>query len=341
MQDTQANRSSMGEVSAEQHPRSPTTTTVAVPARGLRTPLLRSVRQRIVESWLFCTLVRFTVWTMAHLPRGVASTLGAGAGRLFYQLERYRRPLCLSNLSLAFPDKSAAERLAILKASYIHLGRCGADFCRFTRLNKEDLLGKFIVPDADAFDVTRAAFAEGNGVIGVASHIGFWELSGFASNVLGFEKIVSVSRKLPIPRLEEYLTRVRERLGNQIVSQDGALRPILRALKENRSAGILTDLHAGREHPWIPFFGREASTFDTCAKLHLKTGAPLLRVVMFRRPDGRYRWSVKRIEPGPLIGSEEEKVRHILTAMNRSLEDAIREHPEQWVWMNKRWREKK
>src|SRR6185295_17749617 len=111
------------------------------------------------------------------------------------------------------------------------------------------------------------------------------------------------------------------RFGNEMVPQEGALRAILRALRRNRSAGILTDLYAGRESPWIPFFGAEASTFDTCAKLHLKTGAPLLRVLMVRRPDGRYRWNVKRIECGDLRGTEDGKTRQILTLINRSLEE--------------------
>jgi|ERR1043165_1883843 KDO2-lipid IV(A) lauroyltransferase len=315
-------------------------TSSAQPKRKAR-GLLRRLRQSLMESWLFYALVRVAVWIVAHLPLRLARAFGADVGRTVFHLQRARRPLCLANLSFAFPDKSRTEQLAILKACYTHLGLCGADFCRFTRLEKENLLNKLIVPDADAFEVTRAAFAEGHGVIAVASHIGFWELSGFASNVLGFEKIVSVSRKIPIPRLEEYLTRVRERLGNQMVNQEGALRPILRALRENRSAGILTDLHAGRGYPWIPFFGKEASTFDTCAKLHLKTGAPLLRVLMLRRSDGRYRWSVKRIDPGTLSGSENDQVRQVLIAINRSLEQAIRENPEQWLWMNKRWREKK
>src|SRR5213078_3394742 len=118
---------------------------------------------------------------VAHLPLKLARWMGASVGRLFFYLERYRRPLCLENLSTAFPEKSSEEKLAILKGCYRHLGICAAEFCRFGRLKKEDLPGTLVVPDADAFEVTRAAFAEGKGVIVIASHIGFWELCGLAS----------------------------------------------------------------------------------------------------------------------------------------------------------------
>ena len=299
----------------------------------------KRLRHWLLDSWALCMLVRALVWLLGILPRPLAHALGRAGGKLAYLFDRGHRELCDANLFIAFPEKTVSERRAILKGCYRHLGLCAVDFCRLARMQKTDLLGQMIVPDPGALEIAPAVHAEGRGVICIAAHIGFWELLGASSKVLGFD-LVSVSRKIPSPRLEALVRNIRERFGNQMIEQEGALRAIMRNLRENRGAGILVDLHAGRESPWIPFFGKEASTYDSAARLHLRTGAPLVFGVTVRRPDGRYRLRIKRIDPGPLDGSEDLKVRRILTVINFELEAVIREYPEQWVWMHKRWRKK-
>lgn len=300
---------------------------------------LKRLRYGLLDSWAFCALVRALVWLLGVLPRPLAHALGRAGGSLAYLFDRGHRELCDANLLIAFPEKSDCERRAILKACYRHLGLCAVDFCRMARQKREDLLDQLIVPDPGTLEIAPAVQAEGRGVICIAAHIGFWELLGASSKVLGFD-LVSISRKIPSPRLEALVRSVRERFGNRMIEQEGALRAILRNLRENRGAGILVDLHAGRDSPWIPFFGKEASTYDSAARLHLRTGAPLVFGVTVRRPDGRYRLRIRRIDPGFLEGSDNLKVRQILVSINLELEAAIREYPEQWVWMHKRWRKK-
>jgi Kdo2-lipid IVA lauroyltransferase/acyltransferase len=143
------------------------------------------------------------------------------------------------------------------------------------------------------------------------------------------------------PRIDQLLTSMRSRLGHTVVQKEGALRHLLRALKENNGVGVIMDQHGGQEGKWVPFFGREGSTVDTCARLHLKVGAPMLCNFMLRQSDGRYLWRCREIQVPPSAGqSQDEQIHQILLACNREFEEAIRAAPEQWIWMHKRWRPK-
>jgi KDO2-lipid IV(A) lauroyltransferase len=253
-------------------------------------------------------------------------------------LDRRHRAVCLENLAIAFPEKDQRERLAILRGSYEHLGLCAADFCHFNKIKPEEVRGAWVVPEEGADELMRKALAQKRGVICVAAHIGFWELSGFAYPSLGYP-VVSVSRRIAAPRLEALANRIRTRLGNIVVHKEGALRPLLRALQENKCIGVVMDQRAGREGPWVQFFTRPASTVDTCARLHIKTGAPLISNLTIRRADGRYTWRCRQIAVPPQDGrSNDEYAKAILRAIHCDLEEAIRETPEQWLWVYKRWK---
>ena len=272
------------------------------------------------------------------LPLALARRLGRCCGLLCYHLDRSRRAVCLENLGIAFPEKDHRERLAILRGSYAHLGLCAADFCQFNKIKPEEVRGGWVVPEEGADELMRQALAQERGVICVAAHIGFWELSGFAYPSLGYP-VVSVSRRIPGPRLEALANRIRTRLGNTLVYKEGALRPLLRALQENKCIGVVMDQRAGREGLWVQFFTRPAYTVDTCARLHIKTGAPLISNLTIRRADGRYTWRCRQIAVPPQDGmSNDEYAKAILRAIHCDLEAAIRETPEQWLWMYKRWK---
>ena len=303
-----------------------------------RRSLFRRFRYWLRGTWLAYALLALAVCVVGALRLPLARKLGRWCGLLLYALDRGNRAVCLGNLAIAFPEKDQRERLAILKGSYAHLGQCAADFCHFNKIKPEEVRGGWVVPEEGADELLRKALAQGRGVICVAAHIGFWELSGFAYPVLGYP-LVSVSRMIPAPLLEALVNEIRTRLGNTVVHKSGALRPLLRALQSNKCIGVIMDQRGSSEGPWVPFFTRLASTIDTCARLHIKTGAPLISNLMIRRGDGRYTWRCRQINVPPQDGmSADEYVKAILRAIHCDLEEAIKETPEQWLWMYKRWK---
>jgi Kdo2-lipid IVA lauroyltransferase/acyltransferase len=305
-----------------------------------RRSLTRRLRHWLQRSWPVYALFHASVVLLDVLPLRVARAIGGFCGRLAFWIDRRHHAAFLQNIAIAFPEKSESERRAILKQSYVHLGVSAADVSRFRSLSAEQVRA-WIVSEEGADARTREALALGRGTIAISGHIGHWELGGFAFPALGFP-LVSVARRLEAPRVDALINSIRCRHGNTIIPQEGALRACFFALREKKCVGLVVDQHGGPHGPSVPFFGRAVSTYDIAARLHLLTGAPIVCHLMLRRPDGRYTWRCRRVEL-PSFSSEvpeDERIHRILAACNRELEAAIRETPEQWLWMHNRWKPK-
>ncbi len=132
---------------------------------------------------------------------------------------------------------------------------------------------------------------------------------------------------------------MRERSGNRVIAKEHALIHALKALKRNEIVGFLLDHNAGKKTGlWAPFFGGYVLTHKTLAHIALRTGAPVHPVFNRRLPDGRYRIDVGPEIPPPCSGSSEERAYAMTVVFNRIIEDQIRQAPEQWYWIHRRFR---
>jgi KDO2-lipid IV(A) lauroyltransferase len=306
--------------------------------KGKKVTLTKRFSRWLEHSWLLYAAFAATVWTFDHLPLSISRALGRFGGRVAYYMDTRNVLRAMKNLKIAFPDWAEAQLRATLKESYKHLGVALTDVCHFRSATAEDLLQNWIVRDPESDRVMREALAENKGVLGVGAHLGFWEIAGFIFPSLGYPS-VCVSNKLTAERIDAMVQRIRGRLGNVIVHQEGAVVRLLRALKEGKTVGIIMDHWGKSSSPVIPFFGQDTRTIDTIARLHIKTGAPIISNMMLRQKDGRYLWRCRRLEVRGKDGlTHDEHIRAILTVCNREIEQAIREYPEQWTWMHKRWR---
>jgi Kdo2-lipid IVA lauroyltransferase/acyltransferase len=154
---------------------------------------LKRFRRWLSTSWILYAFAVTVVYFLGLLPRAILRIFGKAGGYVTYLLDRSHRKLCFDNLAQAFPEKSHAQHLAILKKSYMHLAMCATDFCHFWHLSAEDLRNKWIVPEPGAADRAKAALERGHGVIAIGAHIGFWELSGFAYPTLLGRPVVSAT----------------------------------------------------------------------------------------------------------------------------------------------------
>jgi KDO2-lipid IV(A) lauroyltransferase len=108
---------------------------------------------------------------------------------------------------------------------------------------------------------------------------------------------------------------------------------VLSALKRNRCVALLIDQDAHEDGAFVPFFGRPASTPRGPAVFHLRTGAPLVFARSIRLPGERYRIHCTRLNTDGITDPD-----RITALMTEELEAAIRETPEQWFWMHRRWK---
>ena len=191
------------------------------------------------------------------------------------------------------------------------------------------------VEDKDRLDM--AMKAHGRALI-LTGHLGNWELLPAVSRLTPYALSI-VARPLDSPALEAMSIRLREKAAVEIVDKRNAVRPVMRALAAGRLVGILLDQNAARhESVFVPFFGHEASTSKSIAVLALRTGAPVVPMFTWRERPGCHRVSVGSPIPLPDGIRGDEAIREFTRRCTQAIEEAIRRHPAQWLWMHDRWR---
>jgi KDO2-lipid IV(A) lauroyltransferase len=189
----------------------------------------------------------------------------------------------------------------------------------------------------EGLDNLDAVLARGNGAIMAIGHTGNWEISGIATAARGYP-LSCVARQLDNPLLNKHLIETRMHTGMEIIYKQNATREGVRALKRNRMLVLLADQDARKSGIFVDFFGRPASTVRGPAVLSLKYDAPIIPTNIYRV--GPFRHHVHYAEPiEPAAFRDLENPTHAMTQAHVSrLEGFIRQHPEQWLWMHRRWK---
>ncbi len=277
------------------------------------------------------TLLGLARW----LPRRVLLGIGALAGSLAFHLDRKHTAVALRNLETAFgSSKSADERRRIALACWRHYGRITADTAAFHRLSPADIGTRVRY---DGVDDIREAYREGRGVLLISGHFGHWELTAYMQGFLGCPLLL-ITKPMEEPRLEAMLARMRSGSGNEIVAKADAVRASLRALDRGLGVAVMIDQDAREAGIFVPFFGRQASTIATVGTLHLRTGAAIVATFSYPESDGGWRIVYLRLRFPDLTGDRERDVHRITAETTRLLEDQVRERPDLWLWMHRRWK---
>ena len=260
---------------------------------------------------------------------------GTVVGYLFYLLDGAHRRVASENLAAAFPRRSPAERRAIVRAVFAHFGRLLFEFLKFSTLSPEQILERV---EFDGEERVRLAYAQGNGVLFITGHFGFWELHAVA-HPLRFEPIGVLARTLDNARLNTLLEQIRQRTGNVVIYRQGSLRKVMRMMADKHGVAVLIDQHIqGPDGVLVEFFERRAATTSAVAALALRTGAPVVPVFALPLGRGRYRLIYEHPVEPPAPDSE-DAVREFTQRCTDVLEMYVRRHPDLWLWMHRRWRE--
>lgn len=269
------------------------------------------------------------------LPRRALLALGGLLGALAGRVDRRHAAVARGNLASALgAELGPEERERLLRACWRHFGRITLDALAFPRLRARDV-GRVLVPEGE--EHIREAFARGRGVLVFSAHFGHWEAGAILFGQLGYPFAV-ITRPLDNPILERLLARLRRGTGNAVIHKKRAVRETLKALASGAGVAILIDQDARDEGVFVPFFGRPASTTPTLALLALRTDAVVLPVFARVEPDGRI---AVHAEPPLAIaptGDRESDIVRLTAACTAVVERWVRRHPEQWLWMHRRWK---
>lgn len=269
------------------------------------------------------------------LPLRAALGLGAGLGWIWYHLIPVRRRVARDNLRRALPELTPAARRRIARRCFSQLARSAIELLRLPGLDRRRVEALIEHEGLEHLERARAA---GRGVIAVTAHFGSFDLLACAEALRGLP-IHAVSRSQHQPGVNRYWMQVRRRTGLGLLPAARSVWRIGRLLKKGEIVALVIDQHMppGRGIP-VPFFGRPASTTTAPAALALASGAPLLPVSIERLPAGRHR---VRIEPPVPVHPGEDRpaeIERITRALNAWLEQRIRQRPDHWLWIHRRWK---
>lgn len=247
---------------------------------------------------------------------------------------RRRRRVALDNLRLAFPHRTEEQRRRLARSSFQHLGLLFVELCGLLTSPLDRFLERVSV---EGLEHLKTVMATHGRALVLSAHLGNWELLA-AANRLSDYALAVIVRPLDIPWLDALARQLRRKAGVELIDKRRALGSVLAALAQGRMVGILLDQNATRrEGVFVPFFGRLASTSRAIAVLALRTGTPVVPVFAYREKGARHRVVVHRpLEPSANLGSD--AVVELTARCTAVIEAAIREAPEQWLWIHSRWR---
>ena len=292
--------------------------------------LARRLRHDVVHALVTALLTGARRGSLAGSRR-----LGRRLARVTSALNPRQRLIASSNLALAFPDRDPAWRDELLRRSVAHFGDTLGEVLWLSHAGAEEILALSRIEGLH--HLADHAHPPAGAVL-VTGHCGNWEWLGLALGASGIPVTVA-AREVYDPRLDEVVTRLRGRFGAESVLRgQNAGRRLAAALGEGRVLGLLIDQDIDVPGAFVEFFGRPAWTPTGAALLALRRRSPVATGFAIRQADGTF---VIRFEPVELPqtgGDLDEQVAELTALCTARTEAAIRETPEQWVWMHRRWR---
>ena len=282
--------------------------------------------------------VRLALGFLRALPLAGAMRVTELVALATYLMARPLRRVGMINLALAFPERSLRERRRILRQSMLNLGRMAAELAHLDRVGPDDLRG-MVTFDDEAWWAENIGRAREKGALVLSGHFGNWELLVYAHGMRGFP-VSMVHRTVANPFVDRWLNELRARAGTRLVRKRHAAGGVLKALHDHELLVLPFDQNSTRRlGVFVDFFGVPASTNSGIARLALRTGAPVVPVFIVR--DGRssrHHISVLPIMYAERSGDFEQDVQKTMERFSEVFEQMVRRHPEQWLWVHKRWK---
>ena len=270
------------------------------------------------------------------LPRPAARWVGASFASAAYAFRTPLRRAAMFNLHLAFPDWSEAKRKNIIRGMIQQIGWMAGEFSQFPRYTPQNIQRIVEIDGAENFD---AGQRRGKGVLFLTGHMSAWELAPFAHALYG-HPLHFLVRPVANPRVDALINRCRCLSGNQPIEKNRSARAILKVLGEGGTVGILADTNTCLdEGVFVDFFSRPACTTSGIARIALRTDAAVVPgFLAWYAADKKYRLQFGRALDLVRTGDEDADVRENTARFMAVIEAYVREHPDQWLWVHKRWK---
>lgn len=241
----------------------------------------------------------------------------------------------MENLTYSFPEYSKKKIKNIAFNCYKSFSITLIELLAIPWLSREQMKEMVQCRNSELI-VTR--YNEKKGVILLSAHFGNWEYIALSVSLqieIPFYVVVKPQRN---PYVTKWLENARTKWINKIIPSGISIRQVYKELLEKNIVAMVADQRGPREGVKLDFMGRPAYFFTGPAMLALKTGAPILYSIPVRQKDYSYKAEVYEVSKENLPEDEIEKVIELTKRQKEYLENFIRQYPEQWFWMHKRWK---
>lgn len=279
-------------------------------------------------------------WLLDYLARSCSSmTIGRRnklanlLTRLAWQLIGLRRREIIDSLQLHLelsPEQAEQSGARV----YRHFLINAFEMASLAYISREDLLARIEIQGQEHLD---QALARGHGAIIVSGHFGLWEMIPQWLAVNGYP-VSTVVRRQNNPYVDAWMEKMRRRLGGKTTDSGFGIREILRAIRQGEILALMVDQDNGKQGIFVPFFRRYASAPTGPALLSLKTGAPVVPLFMFPDFSGRHLFKIYPAIYPENYSNNIEGQQQLTAAYTRLLEDLVRENPQEWFWLHRRWK---
>ncbi|MBI3821734.1 MAG: lysophospholipid acyltransferase family protein [Planctomycetes bacterium] len=288
-----------------------------------------------IADFLVYLAVRILVCIIQALPFETACRWACILGWIVYKLDKRHRLVALENLQKAFPGRySDAQIDKLVRGVYEHFCTVLIEIVHMPRRYHLHNYKQRLVMHNSA--PLMEMLLSGRPVLFVSGHLGNWELAGYSLSLFGFQGH-AIARPIDNPYVDQYLRTFRERTGQKLLAKHGDFDNIEGLLASGGILATLADQDAGQRGLFVDFFGRPASTHKAVALLALEHGVPMV-VTGTIKIDGKYRLeTIDVIDPLDYDKSP-DAVRVITQRFTTGLEKLIRQAPEQYFWLHRRWK---
>lgn len=272
---------------------------------------------------------------IANISHKHITSIGRGLGRLIYFLDVRHRRIVRRNLTFVYPEWTHYRVKRISKRVFENLGMTVLEILQMTCLSKDNIMEKVKI---NGQEHVLNAMQSDNGVIFISAHLGNWEMVPLFWPLHFKVPITVVAKQLNNHFINRWTHILRTRFGSKVIYKAGAMPEMTRALRQGKMLALLID-QGGSPVDSITFFGKLVTATPAAALLALRCNSPVLLGYCVRNSDGTF---TIKIEP-PLALKRTDDLRSDLRIntqmMMDVIEKAVRENPEQWFWVHKRWKD--
>lgn len=269
-----------------------------------------------------------------RIPLRTGQFLGRQLGRLAWHVVRRERKKALRNLAIAFPEWSDAQRRATIRAMFRHFGMSLFELAWLPNLN---VARREETTTVDGIERILELLDAGRGVIQFTAHCGNWEWLSYVMGTYG-RPVSVLQRERDDPGMNHYITALRAKAGVRTIDRgtSSSAREMIAAVRKGGMLAFVLDQNIRTLSVKVPFFGKAALTPVGPVQFAIRTEAMVSICYIHRLPDGRHHATFLE----PFQCRKDDDPTELAARITAAYEEQIRRHPEQWVWMHDRWRER-